>query len=331
MQAQPQVAAKTERLLNLVICLLYTRRPLSKEQIRRAVAAYDATTSDEAFDRMFERDKEEIRRIGIPLVTEQLDALFDDEPGYRIDRRDYALPEITFEPDELAVIALASRTWAQASLAGPAALALRKLAAAGVERDDESLIGIEPRVRTIEPAFEGVKRAVVEGYPMSFTYRTASGGAPAVRHVQPWGMAAWHGRWYVTGHDIDRNDARVFRLSRIEGTISKAGKPGSYAVPPDHEPRALIRVQAPDLPTVQATLRIRQGKGHVLRRRGKPVDTPGLGTPEGWDVIQLPVREHGAFAEELAGYGADVVVIAPTELRTALIDRLTRVLEVHDG
>ena len=78
------VAAKTERLLNLVICLLYTRRPLTRAQIRTSVAAYAATTSDEAFERMFERDKEELRELGIPLVTEQIDTLFEDEPGYRI-------------------------------------------------------------------------------------------------------------------------------------------------------------------------------------------------------------------------------------------------------
>src|SRR3954468_10896271 len=165
MSTQPSATAKTERLLNLVICLLYTRKPLSKAKIRDAVPQYGLTASTEAFDRMFERDKDELRDLGIPLVTEPLDAYFDDEPGYRIDGREYALPEISFEPDELAVLGLASRAWAQASLAGPAAQALRTLHAAGVERDDASLIGIEPRLRTAEPAFEPVKTAVVKRRP----------------------------------------------------------------------------------------------------------------------------------------------------------------------
>ena len=85
MSTQPSAAAKTERLLNLVICLLYTRRPLSKAKIRDAVPQYGLTASTEAFDRMFERDKDELRDLGIPLVTEPVDAYFDDEPGYRID------------------------------------------------------------------------------------------------------------------------------------------------------------------------------------------------------------------------------------------------------
>ncbi len=153
-------SAKTERLLNLVICLLSTRRPLSKAQIRSAVPQYGESTSMEAFERMFERDKDELRDLGIPLTTAHADALFDDEVGYRIDRDAYALPEVSFEPDEMTVLGLASRVWQQASLAGPAARALTKLKAAGVEPDDASLIGLEPRVRTSEPAFEPLWAAV---------------------------------------------------------------------------------------------------------------------------------------------------------------------------
>src|SRR6476619_8169472 len=141
MATSPTAAAKTERLLNLVICLLYTRNPLSKAKIRDAVPQYGSTASHEAFDRMFERDKDELRELGIPLVTEDIGGVWDDEVGYRIDQREYALPDIEFEPDELAVLGLASRTWAHASLAGPAAQALRKLKAAGVERDVESHLG----------------------------------------------------------------------------------------------------------------------------------------------------------------------------------------------
>ena len=116
-------AHKTERLLNLVICLLSTRQFLAKEQIRTAVPQYAECPSDEAFDRMFERDKEELRDMGVPLETGGNDAWFDDEVGYRVDRAAYALPEVSFTPDELAVLGLASRVWQQASLAAPASRA----------------------------------------------------------------------------------------------------------------------------------------------------------------------------------------------------------------
>src|SRR5690606_41506172 len=113
------------------------REHRSKTRLLQAVPDY-AQGSDEAFERMCERDKDELRALGVPLRTEPIDPFFDDEPGYRIDQREYALPQIDFAPDELAVLGLASRAWSQASLAGPAAQALRKLEAAGLVRDESS-------------------------------------------------------------------------------------------------------------------------------------------------------------------------------------------------
>ncbi|MCG7323503.1 MULTISPECIES: helix-turn-helix transcriptional regulator [Arsenicicoccus] len=334
----PISSAKTERLLNLVICLLYTRRALPKSKIREAVPQYGAALSEDAFNRMFERDKDELRELGIPLVTEDIDPLFDNEEGYRIDRREYALPEVAFEPDEIAVLGLASRTWAQASLAGPAARALRKLEAAGVERDDSSVIGLEPRVRTAEPAFARAKDAVLQRRPIRFDYRRSGTGALTTRHVQPWGIAAWHGRWYLTGFDTDRDAPRVFRLGRVEGPIAWAGKAGSYAVPADHDPLGSIRAQASERPAVTATLRVRQGAGHALRRRagqtgpssgagGAGGGEAGTGMTGGWDEIELPCTDTERLADELAGYAADVEALAPAELREAVIRRLTGALE----
>ena len=322
MSTQPNASTKTERLLNLVICLLYTRQPLSKAKIRDAVPQYGTTASDEAFDRMFERDKDELRELGIPLVTEPGDVLFDDEPGYRIDRREYALPEISFAADELAVLGLASRAWAQASLAGPAAQALRKLEAAGVERDDSSLIGIEPRVRTAEPAFEAVKNAVLKRTPVAFTYRTAGSGEVATRHVQPWGIASWHGRWYLTGFDTDREAPRVFRLGRIEGEVAIQGRPASYDVPQDHQPKAMISTLAVERDPRPAALRVRAGTGHSLRRRARTVRD----VDDTWSLVELDFTDTEAFADEVSGFGPDVVVEGPAELRESVIRRLTGAL-----
>ena len=221
-------AAKTERLLNLVICLLYTRRPLSKAKIRDAVPQYGRTASTEAFDRMFERDKDELRELGIPLVTEPLGRLLRRRAGLP-DRRARVRPARRSPSSRTSwpCSGLASRAWAQASLAGPAAQALRKLHAAGVERDDASLIGIEPRLRTAEPAFEPVKTAVVDRRPIRFAYRTARSAEVAERHVQPWGIASWHGRWYLTGFDIDRGRAARLPAQPDRGRrASAAARPG---------------------------------------------------------------------------------------------------------
>jgi proteasome accessory factor B len=313
---------KTERLLNLVICLLYTRRPLSKAKIRDAVPQYGTSASVEAFDRMFERDKDELRELGIPLVTEPYDVLFDDEPGYRIDRREYALPEISFAADELAVLGLASRAWAQATLAGPAAQALRKLEAAGVERDDSSLIGIVPRVRTVEPAFNDVKNAVLRHVPIAFTYRTAGTGQVATRHVQPWAIASWHGHWYLTGFDTDKDAPRVFRLGRIDGDVKIEGRSHSYEVPEGHEPKAMISAVAVERPPQPATLRVRVDAGHGLRRQARSIQD----VDDAWSVATVDFTDTETFASEICSFGADVVVQGPPELRGAVVRRLTGAL-----
>jgi proteasome accessory factor B len=316
-------AQKTERLLNLVICLLSTRQYLAKEQIRTAVPQYAECATDEAFDRMFERDKEELRDMGIPLQTGANDAWFDDEVGYRVDRAAYALPEVRFEPDELAVLGLASRVWQQASLAAPASRALLKLKADGIEPDGASLVGIEPRVRTSEPAFEPVYAAVRDRRAISFPYRTSGTGEPMVRHVEPWGIVSRNGRWYVVGHDRDRGATRVFRLSRVAGAVVPIGPAGEVSVPDGLDVRAQVAALVPSAPTAEAVLCARPGAGLALRRRATTT-RPG---PDGWDELTVAFSHAEVFAEEICGYGPDVRVSAPPELRDEVVRRLRAVLD----
>jgi proteasome accessory factor B len=317
------VQVKTERLLNLVIALLSTRMPLSKARIRAAVPQYHGTASDEAFDRMFERDKDELRELGIPLVTSVIDPVFDDELGYRIDKREYALPEISFEPDEVAALSLAARTWTRASLAGPAATALRKLRAAGVAMDDASLVGIEPVVRTTEEAFEPLRRAVRDRRAVTFGYRKPDAES-TTRRLQPWGLAQWHGRWYLTGFDLDRAAVRVFRLGRIDTAVTSFGPAGAYDIPADHDPRGMVdSTQVTTSPPRVATLRVRQDSGNALRRRARLLaEDDGLRRIDGWSTVDVDFRDVDRLADEVAGYGPDVVVVEPTDLREAVVRRL---------
>src|SRR5687767_15701271 len=124
--------AKTERLMNLLIMLLVQKRFVAKQRIREILYA-DATS--EAFERMFERDKEELRSLGVPIEVGNMDAYFDDEPGYRIRPDEFALPDISLTADEAAVIGLATRVWEHARLAEATTEAVRKLTALGVPLD----------------------------------------------------------------------------------------------------------------------------------------------------------------------------------------------------
>ena len=316
-------AQRTERLLNLVIALLSTRRWLSKEQIRSAVPQYAAGESAEAFDRMFERDKEELRELGVPLVTGSDSAWFEDEVGYRIDRDAYALPEISFTAAELAVLGLASRVWQQASLAGPAARALVKLKALGVETDEGSLIGVEPRVRTSEPAFEPLYAAARDRTPVTFTYATARTGEVAERRVEPWVITSWHGRWYLVGHDRDRDDARVFRLDRVSGKVRRTGEPGTFDVPDGIDARQLVSGMASEGPARTARVRLAAGAGQGLRLRA--------GASGADEVVLVPFHDVVEVAEQVAGLGPDAVVEEPDDVRDAVVERLKGALAAHSG
>src|ERR1700730_2713844 len=166
---------KTERLLGLVVCLLSTRRYLTADQVREAVPGYPE--QDDLFKRMFERDKEDLRDLGVPLET-GLNHPFDEDPGYRIRQQAYELPELRLEADEAAVLGLAARVWRRAELAGAAAGALLKLRAAGIDANpdgggDHSPVppGLAPRLGTPGPPVGSLWEAVRDRRPVMFSYR----------------------------------------------------------------------------------------------------------------------------------------------------------------
>jgi proteasome accessory factor B len=310
-------ARRTERLLNLVICLLASRSYLTAERIRETVPGYDETPSDEAFKRAFERDKEDLRDLGIPLET-GTNSAWDDEPGYRITRGDYALPPLTFEPDEAAAVGLAARMWTTASMGSAATRALRKLEAAGVEMvalPD----GLQPRVETTGAAFPALAAAVHEARVVTFDYRTgASTGEPARRSVEPWGLVVRRGRWYLVGHDRDRGATRVFRLSRIVGTPRAVGPAGAVTRPADLDLTAAVASYDAEAPTATAVLRVRAGRGLGLRRLATET-VPG---DDGWDTVHLAYADAERLADLVLPYGDDVVVQAPEEAIATVVGRL---------
>lgn len=312
---------RTERLVNLVLCLLSTRRFLTAAQIARIVPGYEHDGRDgkahEAFQRMFERDKAELRELGVPLET-GTSSVFDVEPGYRIARRDYALPEIHLEPDEAAAVAFAARLWQHAGLSSAASSGLLKLRASGVEVDTHATLGIEPVV-SAEAALEPVLTAIHTRRVIGFPYRTPRDDTPRRRRLQPWGAVSWRGRWYVVGHDLDRQATRCFRLSRVAGPVVAEGTTGAFT--PPETVNLLDHVMAFDghsAPCEQAWVRLASGSAAGLRRSAEEV-VPGS---DGWDEVRLAVHDPDGLADRLAGYGASVVVLDPPRLRDAVIRRL---------
>ncbi len=310
------VARKTERLMNLVIALLVSRQYLTKDRIRQVVEGY-RDQSDEAFDRMFERDKDELREIGIVIETGTHDKLFDDEIGYRISRGEYELGDIDLTPEEAAVVGLAGRVWEHAGLAEDSGQALVKLKAAGIEVDDRVLGMVEPRLSANEPSFDAVWDAATRRVPITFQYQRP-GQEPATRQVQPWGVLSWHGRWYLAGYDVDRAAPRVFRLTRVVGDVTRAGAPGSYEVPADLDLKALAHELFPAPAMEPARLRVRRGRGNSLRRTAEKT----VRLDDEWDEVLVAYASPWELAAEAASFGPDVVVLEPAEVREQTVARL---------
>jgi proteasome accessory factor B len=323
---------RTERLVNLVICLLSTRRFLTAAQIAATVPGYEHDPADprehEAFQRKFERDKAELRDLGVPLETGTT-SVFDNEPGYRIARRDYALPDVHLEPDETAAVGIAARLWQHAGLAAAATSGLLKLRAAGVEVDESASMGIEPVV-TVDPAFEPLQSAARERREVAFDYRTPEEDAPRRRRLRPWGVVSWRGRWYVVGHDLDRDAPRCFRLSRIVGPV-RSGPPEAFDRPVGVDLMSHVATfSGPVERTRLATLVVRSGRAAGVRRLADEV-TPGAGHQGlAGDRVVVRYADPDGLARWLVGYGADVVVVEPDEVRKAIVARLRDVVHAFD-
>lgn len=322
-----------ERLLYLVIALVHTRGRLTKAQIRSSVTGYDDSASAEAFERRFERDKDLLRQLGVPIITD-IDPVHEDEVGYRLDDADYALPDIRFTAAEVGVLSLAAEVWQDAELAESARRGLTKLRARGAAADPSAHEGIALRVREPEAAFGPLLAAIGRRQAVTFGYRAASTGEEARRHVQPWRLLSRHRGWYLIGFDLDREAPRVFRLSRVTSRVRTGGPTDSYTIP-EHDGAALVAGTAPG--SSRARLAVLPERAAALRARALPPPAAtaadaGAPAPPGRDVIELACAEEEALAAELAPYGPGVLVLEPASLREAVLRRLRAVarLEVDD-
>ncbi|MQY14005.1 Protein PafB [Streptomyces sp. RB5] len=322
--------AKAERLMNLALCLLATNRPLTKRELRGSIEAYieaggfpgrpSDAAGDEAFNRMFERDKDDLRELG--LIIETVESL-DGDTGYLARRDSNRLPPITLDAEEAAALGVAAKVWQHARLAGAASGALQKLRAAGMPVADVPYgehSAIEPRIPAREAAFEPLMLACRDRRPVVFDYRKASAARPEQRHVEPWQLECWRGQWYLAGWDRDRAAERVFRLSRITGRVRARGNGFVRDVPDRVEVRETVERWAGEIADRTALIRLRTGCGYPLRAKALGIREAAL---PGWDELEIPYG-HGLDAW-LVEFGPDVVVLEPSELRADVVDRLRAV------
>jgi proteasome accessory factor B len=295
---------KAERLVNLTIALLEARRPLPFAEIRRRTRFYDQDDPESA-RRMFERDKDDLRRLGVPVEVRDLP--FEDEPGYIVPRRAYELPDVDLSADEVAALALAvTMTGSETTR-----LALARLAA---RAPDPVAPVTDPRVRVrvdVDPA-ETIADAIVRRQRIDFTYRNARGEV-ADRQVEPYAVVQRRGAWYLIGRDRARDAVRTFRLTRIIDGPRPGSGDGAFEAPGSIDLAAAVEPPAGE--AVDLELAVRPTARWTVESHGGLV----TGTIDvDWLRMRLtdvdPIRDHGW----LLGRAADVVVLAPESVRVAL-------------
>jgi len=299
---------RLERLVNLVAALLSAARLLTAEEIGEQVPGYPAPRTP-AFHRAFERDKETLRRMGIPLVTEDVDPGAVQSPqGYRVPRQLYELPDPGLAPDELAALALAAASVRLEG--GEAQSAIWKLGGAPAPAAPSAPASL-PGSDHLDPLF----RAAAERRTVAFGYRGAQ------RKVDPWRLGFRAGHWYLAGWDHDRQGRRMFRLDRFEGrvkletgsTFSHPPPPEASAVPPppwemgDDEPVTVELAVDAD----QAAFALRTAGAGAPRRQ----NDAGV-------VLALSVTNRAALRSFVLGMLDHAEVVGPPAEREAMVSWL---------
>jgi len=318
-----------ERLFSLVLALLATDTGLTKSEVLSTVQGYrqkySSAGDNAALERQFERDKDDIRELGVPLETVDDPAASGNNQllRYRIPRGSYELPlDISFSPEETALLTLAAMVWREGTLSGESRRALLKLRSLGGTATVPEL-EYAPRIRSRDAAFEPLRTALDRGVVVRFDYLKPGEARPRRREVAPFALVQHQGRWMVPAIEPDTGSRKNFLLSRIVGPVTVTGR--SFPRPADatadsalagleelrRSNTALVRVvEASDAET------------RLSKRRGTE--------SRGADVLAVHYSDASILAEELSSFGPEVTVLEPANLRELVVQRLRRLVADHD-
>jgi len=310
---------RIERLLNLIIALLNTDRPYTAEEIRERIEGYGNEPNPAAFRRTFERDKEHLRTMGIPIETVTTDVFSEVPDGYIIPKSKYYLPNLDLEPDELAALRLA----ADAVLGSreQAETGLLKLSI-GPDRGSRASTRVlwSADVAAQQPLLAPFSAALMERVPVAFDYRAATGRAGR-RAVEVYSLINRRGHWYVVGRDRDRDDLRSFKVSRIEGDLERLD--GTYEIPADFRAEEKLPAQAweigPDDPS-DATVRFSSDVRWWAEQNLASVTS--VEGPDGSLDVRLPVANLDALVSWVLELGPEVEIVTPPAARERLVEHL---------
>ena len=316
---------QSERLYSLTLALIRTEVGLTKEEIFSSIRGYrfdveaaggiDGNLS--SLDRKFNRDKEDLRRLGLELDgagSNEGDADF----RYRIAGGAFVWPkDSSLTSKQLQLLELAASVWSHAALSPDATSGITRLRAIAAVGDRDLLTGIAPRITTVEPSFGTLKRAVENLEEVTFEYRKAD-GEKGIRIVQPWQLSHTHGLWMLLGWDAERKAPRNFLLKRIHSKVS-------------HTKNTFDRPEKTEVAAAKAEL-LSYYSSNLARIRVTPGTTAAMhfethNSANG--EVALNYLDLHLLAEELLEFGTSVKVVEPVELKEIIEETLRQVISNH--
>ena len=312
--------ARTERMLNLLFVLLNSRTPLTREQIRERVPGYG--DSNEAFERMFERDKAALRDLAIPVETKPVDMFHDDVLGYRIDRSDWLMPEISITAEERTYLALAASAWQNAQLSTAARQAVSSVDA----REQGAEISVPVSLAKGRRHITEILAAIANGKTVVFDYVGLYQSEVVRRTIDPWRALLHSGHWYLIGFDQDKGEVRTFRTDRIVGDLVETKHDILESMPKDFDLSTITDTwEHSDKDATIATVLVRPGRAASLRVLATTCE---IG--DEWDELTIPYHHESQLIGLIASSCDVTRVKSPQSLQDSVTRIVTTTLSVHN-
>lgn len=315
----PRLMRRIERLINLIAALLEARRPMTSEDIRRSIAGYEQS-SQEAFRRSFERDKEALRAMGIPIeLTPDPDTGVD---AYRIPKARYYLPELDLDPDELAALRIAGDAILGSTDAVRAGM-MKLVAEADVPSGPPpgARIAWGADIAAEQPLLGPLYSAVLERNPVTFDYHRAGSDVAESRTVEPYGLVHRRGHWYLVGRDRDRDAVRSFKVSRVRAPLE--ARAGKFDVPEGFDAAAHLGGEAWEFgPEDAGVATVRFSESMRWWAEQNFATATSHEGPDGSLDVELPVANVGALVSWAIGFGGEVEIVSPAGARERLLEHL---------
>ena len=297
---------KTERLINLTLALLASKRYLSKAEILRNIPGYEG--SPETKERMFERDKDDLRSLGIQIDVNNFDPLFEDEQGYLIKSDSFQFAENEFTKEELLLLTMAANLWHDSAVEIDSQNALLKIQSLSgpVEND----MTTTPTLRITEDwqLLVSIFTAVQNKQILEFSYRGKK------RQVNPYGLYSSKGFWYLIAFEI--NVIKSFKLVRIEGEVDLIGEKDAFEKPDNFNVGNFLKEESNSVSLV-SKLQVRKGAALSLRNKFTVKDLDSE-----WDLMDIPYTNEQELLEMVLWHGTDLKLIEPAALRQLLVANL---------